>query len=100
MLDELGVTYDMANDGLEAVDMYANRSYDIVLMDENMPKMNGVDAMLAIKAQNKNVVPIIAVTANVMKGDEARLIEAGMDGFIAKPIDYKILEETLHRFIK
>lgn len=95
LLDDAGMTFDIANDGLEAVKIYEDNKYNIVLMDENMPNMNGVDAMLKIREDHDNVVPIIAVTANVMKGDEKRLLDAGMDGFVAKPIDDKELYATI-----
>ncbi|MDF1874151.1 response regulator [Sulfurimonas sp. SAG-AH-194-I05] len=100
LLEDVEITYDIANDGLEAVSMYEDNKYDMVLMDENMPNMNGVDAMLKIRKEHNSVVPIIAVTANVMKGDEARLIDAGMDDFVAKPIDSDALIATIARHLK
>ena len=100
LLEDVGITYDIANDGVEAVKMYEDDRYDIVLMDENMPNMNGVDAMLKIREEHKNVVPIIAVTANVMKGDEKRLLDIGMDGFIPKPIDSDELIATIVASLK
>jgi len=100
LLDDVDITYEIANDGLEAVEMYEDGKYDIVLMDENMPNMNGVDAMLKIRAEHKNVVPIIAVTANVMKGDEQRLLDIGMDGFVPKPIDNDELIATIVSSLK
>jgi len=99
LLDDLGITYDIANDGVEAVDMFYEEKHEIVLMDENMPNMNGVEAMKKIKANASKNIPIIAVTANVMKGDESRLLESGMDAFIPKPIDTQELIETLSLFI-
>ncbi|MDQ7044669.1 MAG: ATP-binding protein [Sulfurimonas sp.] len=100
LLDDVGITFDVANDGLEAVEMYEDNKYDIVLMDENMPNMNGVDAMQKIKKDYVNVCPIVAVTANVMKGDELRLIDAGMDAFVAKPIDDDELFATIRKLLK
>jgi len=99
LLEDLGITYEIANDGLEAVNIYEDNKFDLVLMDENMPNMNGIDAMLKIKQEYSKSVPIIAVTANVMKGDEKRLIEAGMDGFIPKPIDNNELIKVLSLFL-
>ena len=100
LLDDIGITYDIANDGQEAVQMYEDGKYDLVLMDENMPNMNGVDAMFKIRQNHTNIVPIIAVTANVMKGDESRLLEIGMDGFIPKPIDSDELISTISSYLK
>ena len=100
LLMDIGLTCDIANDGVEAVSMYEDDKYDLVLMDENMPNMNGVDAMLKIRQEHSSVVPIIAVTANVMKGDEARLLEAGMDDFIPKPIDNKELIKVISLYLK
>lgn len=91
MLDDIGLTYDIANDGVEAVAMYGKKKYDLVLMDENMPNLNGIEAMKEIRKRYVNVVPIIAVTANVMSGDEQHFFEAGMDDFIPKPVDNIVL---------
>jgi len=99
LLDDVGITFDMAHNGLEAVQMYDKNEYDLVLMDESMPIMDGVEAMQKIREEHKSVVPIIAVTANVMKGDEDRLIHAGMDAFIPKPIDSEKLISTVKSFL-
>lgn len=99
ILKKFGLTCDLAENGLEAVDMYDSNKYDIVLMDENMPKLNGTEAMLEIRRKNKQVCPIIALTANAMKGDKERFIDAGMDGYLEKPIDSKVLFKVLEKYL-
>ena len=99
ILKKLGLTFDIANDGLEAVEIYKNNHYDIVLMDENMPNMCGIDATRIINEyENKNNLihtPIIALTANALKGDRERFLKAGMDEYITKPIDKDKLNKIL-----
>ena len=99
ILDEYGLTCDIANDGLEAVEMYDNNKYNLVLMDENMPNMSGTEAMLTIRKNHSDVVPIIVVTANTMKGDHEKFLAAGMDGFIAKPIDEDLFYSELKKYL-
>ncbi|EDZ63839.1 multi-sensor hybrid histidine kinase [Sulfurimonas gotlandica GD1] len=99
LLDELGLTYKMANDGVEAVEMFGKEEYDLVLMDENMPKLSGVLAMNKIRSLYKTDVPIVSLTANVMSGDKEKFLRAGMDGYLAKPIDNNELYEVLQSFL-
>lgn len=99
ILGEFGLTCDIANDGLEAVDMYVDNKYDLVLMDENMPNMSGTEAMQTIRSTHSDVVPIIVITANTMKGDSQKFIEDGMDGFVAKPIDEQLLYNELKKHL-
>lgn len=91
ILKGLGLDYTFANDGSEAVRMFENGHYDLVLMDENMPNMNGTEATKHIleieKTKGQSHTPIIALTANAIKGDRERFIEAGMDEYLTKPID-------------
>ncbi len=100
LLEDMGVTCDVANDGLEAVDNYDPQIHKIILMDENMPNMNGLEAMKAIREKHKESCgAIIALTANSMVGDRERFLAEGMDGYLSKPIDeaelYKVLKEFL-----
>lgn len=103
ILDEIGLTYDMANNGEEALELFKTSKFDIILMDENMPIMNGIEATKKIieieKQKSLTHTPIIAVTANAMKGDRQRFIEVGMDEYITKPIEIKKLNEVLGRFL-
>jgi signal transduction histidine kinase/CheY-like chemotaxis protein len=92
-LKNLGISSECANHGKEGLDMYMqyHESYDIIFMDIQMPIMNGVDATKAILSyeQGKQLdhTPIVAVTANALKGDKERFLAEGMDEYISKPID-------------
>ena len=103
LLNDLSLDVCIAEDGLEAVSMFQERKYDLILMDENMPKMNGIEATRIIlnleKEQNLEHTPIVALTANALSTDRARFLNAGMDEFISKPIDQEFLVRVLHRFL-
>ena len=100
LLDEIGLNTTIANDGVEAVNLVTSNDYDIILMDENMPNMNGIEATSLIKKmEHKSHIPIIAVTANALKDDKKKFIEAGMDSYLSKPIDQKKLEHTLRKYL-
>jgi signal transduction histidine kinase/DNA-binding response OmpR family regulator len=87
MLSRLGHRTDGAGDGLEAIEKVMDADYDIVFMDVQMPRMNGIDATAAIRALagSKSMVPVIAMTANAMDGDRETLLTAGMNDYISKP---------------
>ena len=103
LLDDYGIQYTIANDGIEAVDAFKASTFDLVLMDENMPNMTGVQAVEKIREyefdNEKQPTPIIALTANVLKEDRKRFRSAGMNDFLAKPIDTVKLEHILSRFL-
>jgi len=99
VLEDYDLTCDIANDGVEAVAMCQKKDYDLVLMDEDMPNLSGTDAMKEIHALGIKV-PIVALTAKTMIGDEAQFMKAGMDGFIPKPIDSQRLLTVLNKFLK
>lgn len=86
--------YEFAFDGAEAVKKVQTGVYDLILMDINMPIMNGVDATIEIRKLGINI-PIIALTANALRGDKERFLEAGMDGYLSKPIDIKEFSEVI-----
>lgn len=88
ILKEKGYLIDIANNGREAVEMYKNGQYDIVLMDIQMPEMDGIEAAKRIRTleESKKRVPIVALTAYALLGDRERFIEKGMDDYVAKPI--------------
>jgi CheY-like chemotaxis protein len=88
----------VANNGREAVDRFDREEFDLILMDVHMPEMNGFEATAAIRKKrevSKRVVPIIAMTAYAMKGDRERCLEAGMDGYVAKPVNVDELLEVI-----
>ncbi len=87
----MGHKVDIAQNGAEAVEMSRTTQYDIILMDVNMPLMDGMEATRKIR-ENGCKTPILALTASAMKGDRERFLEAGMDGYLSKPIRMSILE--------
>ena len=100
ILEKLGCHADIANNGQEAVDMHAQRNYDLILMDCQMPVMDGYQASRTIRAQETGVrTPIIAVTAFTMQGERDQCLAAGMDDFLAKPIRLGTLREALGRWL-
>lgn len=104
ILDSYGASYDIANNGVEAVKLFKEKKFDLVLMDENMPELSGIGALLQIRDyEAKNALektPVIAVTANALTTDIEKFLGAGMDGFISKPIDNKLLCTELSKFLK
>ncbi|MDA1142802.1 MAG: response regulator [Planctomycetota bacterium] len=93
----------VANTGIEAFELSGEKDFDVILMDIQMPEMDGFEATAAIRKREKETgkhVPIVAMTAHAMKGDRERCISAGMDDYISKPIRRKVLYETLSRFNK
>jgi len=87
-----------ANQALQKLE--SNSSIDLVLMDINMPDMDGYTLTAKIKAIQKfSKIPIVAVTANVMRGDREKSLGAGCDGYIQKPIDIDTLSQQIERFI-
>jgi len=102
MLNKLGYRCDIASNGQEAVAMLSQLPYDLVLMDCQMPEMDGYSATRAIRqredAEGRHT-PIIAMTANAMREDRARCLDAGMDGFIPKPIALEELETAMECWI-
>ncbi len=94
LLASAGHSMRLANDGREAVELLEQERFDLVLMDVQMPVMDGFEATAAIRANEKGTncrVPIIALTGNAMSGDKERCLEAGMDGYVAKPLRRKDL---------
>jgi PAS domain S-box-containing protein len=89
ILQDRGHTVEAAGDGQEALSLAGQRNYDAILMDVQMPGMNGLEATAAIRNREKggSRVPIIAMTAHAMKGDRERCLAAGMDGYLSKPVN-------------
>ncbi len=85
----------------QAIEKLENGGVDIILMDINMPDMDGYTLTAKIKAIEKfSKIPIIAVTANAMRGDREKSLEAGCDGYIQKPIDIDTLAQQIERFTR
>ena len=104
VLLKYGVTVELANNGLEAFEKRKSNNYDLILMDIQMPVMDGVEAtheIINYEVEEKNHhVPIIALTANALTGDRERFLEQGLDEYIAKPIETNELLYILKKFLK
>ncbi len=104
MLEKIGVSVTLVNNGLEALTALDNNSFDLVLMDCQMPEMDGFEATRVIRQKHIQVLsgsalPIIAMTANVMEGDKQGCLDAGMDDYIGKPVKTDELETVLQRWL-
>lgn len=99
LIEAFGLSYQCAEDGQEAVDHFQKEHFDLILMDENMPNMSGIEAMKKIRKLPGGTLPIVALTANVMEGDKERFLNEGMDAFLGKPISYQDLIETLQNYL-
>jgi len=104
MLAKLGHQVDVARHGREAIDMLSKSVYDLVLMDCQMPEMDGFEATRIIRDPASTVldheVPVVAMTANAFPEDRARAIAAGMNDFLAKPVDRSVLADMLEKWQK
>ncbi len=99
MLQKLGCRVDVAANGREAVEMWHLCPYDLIFMDCQMPEMDGYEATAKIRRDSPaSHVPIIAITANAMKGDGEKCLDAGMDDYLSKPIDRERLASVLERW--
>jgi CheY-like chemotaxis protein len=98
MLEQLGQSADVASNGVEAVDAAVRLPYDIVLMDMQMPEMDGLEATRRIRKASLPSQPrIVAMTANVLQRDRERCLAAGMDDYISKPVKLENLARVLHQ---
>jgi CheY-like chemotaxis protein len=102
LLQRMGYRADLAGNGLEVIAALKRQTYDVVLMDMQMPEMDGLDATRLIRRefQEKNQPRIIAMTANAMQGDREACLAAGMDDYVSKPIQVKDLQAALEHWGK
>jgi CheY-like chemotaxis protein len=102
LLERWGHEVVLAETGREAVAAHARQKFDVILMDVQMPEMNGFEATAAIRAAegtSSDGTPIVAMTAHAMKGDRERCLAEGMDDYVSKPIDRAILFEVIERVL-
>jgi signal transduction histidine kinase/DNA-binding response OmpR family regulator len=102
LLEKRGHRVTIAANGRDALAALDKESYDLVFMDVQMPEMDGLEATVAIREKEKtrgNHLPVIALTAHAMKGDQERCLAAGMDGYLSKPIRPQELDEFLEKYV-
>lgn len=101
LANKLGFVADVASDGSEALNMVRGQDYTLILMDCQMPVMDGFEATRAIRALDAPVsqIPIIAVTANVMEGQRDKCLAAGMNDYLPKPINKDVLRKAVDKWI-
>jgi CheY-like chemotaxis protein len=102
MLAQFGIEVHAAENGLEALELYDQWPYDMILMDLQMPVMDGLEATQLIRKQEQRSgkhTPIIALTANAMEGDRERCLHSGMDGYLSKPVTLERLGQEMTRVL-
>ncbi len=102
LLEKMGHRVTVAANGKEALGRFEEQPFDLILMDVQMPEMDGLEATAAIRERERSAglhVPIVAMTAHTMKGDREKCLDAGMDGYLAKPIRSSDLVEEIGRVI-
>ncbi len=101
MLQHMGYQVKVVENGRQALTEFEENSYDLILMDIQMPEMDGYETTARIrkKEQNTNHIPIIALTAYAMEGDREKCLAAGMDGYLAKPVQIETLYKTIDKLI-
>ena len=99
LLERIGYSADVVSNGAEAIEALERKPYDVILMDMRMPKLDGIQATQAIRAQGSSLRQpcIIAMTANAMKGDREACLAAGMNDYISKPVEWRELASALQR---
>lgn len=98
LLEQKGHETEEAHNGQEAVEMAANSNFDAIIMDVQMPVMNGLEATRQIKERG-GASPIVALTAQAMPGDKEKILAAGCDGYIKKPIEPESFATEIEGFI-
>lgn len=101
LLENAGLAVDIAGDGAEALRLAGDNSYALIIMDVQMPNLDGLEATRRIRQMSmKRRIPILAMTANAFEGDKAECLAAGMDDFIAKPVVPEVLYQVLHKWLE
>jgi len=102
LLEKLGHSFILAENGIQAVEAVEKNSFDLILMDVQMPKMGGLEATAIIRMKEEKLgkhTPIIAMTAYALCGDREKCIGAGMDEYLVKPINVQKLKTTIQQFM-
>lgn len=102
MLDKMSIRAECVTNGLEVIEALCKRSYDLILMDCQMPIMDGYETTARVRTDRvvgNNRIPIIAMTANAMKGDREQCLAAGMNDYLAKPLSASRLSEAMEKWI-
>ena len=98
LLKQYNITADFVVNGEEAIFKVSEVEYDLIFMDINMPVLNGIDTTKFIRS-SENMVPIIALTANALEGDEKKFLEAGMNDYLAKPLEYENFDRIIKKYL-
>jgi two-component system, sensor histidine kinase and response regulator len=103
LLEKRGHRVVLAGNGREALKLFEDGAFDLILMDVQMPEMDGLEAVAAIRhmeesQESRRRTPVIALTAHAMKGDRERCMAAGMDGYLTKPLRPAELDEILNKY--
>ncbi len=98
MLKALGHTVTIANNGSQALDLYEPGKFDLILMDIQMPVMNGITATQILKERFTNLPPVIGLSANAFEGDREKYMAQGMDEYLAKPVKRDDFQQMLLYF--
>lgn len=99
LFSKLNVQIDLVSNGQEAVEAASLKSYDLILMDIQMPVMDGIEACCQIKDNLKEAAPvIIALTANAMNGDRERYIQCGLDHYLSKPVSFEDIKMAVAQY--
>jgi two-component system, sensor histidine kinase len=99
LLKSWNAIVDISEDGEDAVNRMKNEAYDLVLMDLQMPIMDGFEATRCIRQELQSKIPIIGLSANALNGERERSLETGMDDYITKPFQPEALYEKIHGFV-
>lgn len=101
VLEAEGYRVVEAEDGIEGIDLLSSTTPDLVLMDINLPELDGYEVTRRLKqVPSMAKIPVIAMTANVMRGDREKTLAAGCDGYISKPIDIDTLPDQIAKFLR
>lgn len=100
LLEPYKVSVELVTSGIECIDMVKNNNYDLILMDDMMPKMSGTETLMELKKMNDFNTKVIALTANAITGMKEKYLELGFDDYLAKPIDKLELNRVLKEYVK